>query len=100
MRSQDSSPPTLVTVRKDDEFPIGGLVARWDDKADIDQYGIGVLVHGLLDFVIDNHFEAVESLDDQIEQLEVVLFDDLPHDREVQVAASSCARVYPSFRAS
>jgi magnesium transporter len=74
----------LVTVRKDDQFPIGGLMARWDDNADINEYGIGALVHGLLDFVVDGHFEAVESLDDQIEHLEDLLFDDRPHDRDVQ----------------
>ena len=74
----------LVTVRKDDEFPIDGLVARWDDNTDINKYGIGAHVHGLLDFVVDGHFEAVEALDDQIEQLEDLLFDDRPHDGDVQ----------------
>lgn len=74
----------LVTVRKDDAFPVEGLMARWDDNADINKYGIGALVHGLLDFVVDGHFEAVESLDDQIEQLEDQLFDDRPRDRDVQ----------------
>lgn len=75
----------LVTVRKDDEFPVDGLVARWDDNADINKYGIGALVHGLLDFIVDGHFEAVESLDDQIEQLEDLLFDDRsPQDHDVQ----------------
>ena len=78
------TPNALVTVRKDDEFPIDGLVTHWDDNPDINQYGIGALVHGLLDFIVDGHFEAVESLDDQIEQLEDLLFDDRPHDRDVQ----------------
>jgi magnesium transporter len=41
-------------------------------------------VHGLLDYVVDGHFDAVQSLDDQIEQLEDLLFDDRPHDRDVQ----------------
>lgn len=60
-------------------------MARWDDNADINKYGIGALVHGLLDFVVDGHFEAVESLDDQIEQLEDLLFDDRrPRDHDVQ----------------
>ena len=74
----------LVTVRKDDEFPIEGLLGRWDDNADLTKYGIGSLVHGLLDYVADGHFDAVQSLDDQIEQLEELLFDDRPHDRDVQ----------------
>ena len=74
----------LVTVRQDEQFPMEGLIAHWDDNADLTKYGIGALVHGLLDFVVDGHFEAVESLDDEIEQLEDLLFDDLPHDRDVQ----------------
>jgi len=74
----------LVTVRKDDEFPIDGLLTRWDDNADLTKYGVGALVHGLLDFVVDGHFDAVQSLDDEIEQLEDLLFDDRPHDKDVQ----------------
>ena len=41
-------------------------------------------MHGLLDFVVDGHFDAVQSLDDEIEQLEDLLFDDRPHDKDVQ----------------
>jgi magnesium transporter len=74
----------LVTVRADNAFPIEGLIGRWDDTDETLQYGVGALVHGLLDFVVDGHFETVESLDDEIEQLEDLLFDDRPHDRVVQ----------------
>jgi magnesium transporter len=74
----------LVTVRRDESFPIDKLVARWDDNRALTRYGVGALLHGLLDFVVDGHFETVESLDDQIEQLEDLLFDDRPRDRDVQ----------------
>jgi magnesium transporter len=74
----------LVTVRNDDRFPMDRLVARWDDNADLTKYGVGALVHGLLGFVVDGQFDAVESLDEQIEQLEDLLFDDRPHDKDVQ----------------
>jgi magnesium transporter len=74
----------LVTVRRDDAFPIDKLVARWDENVDLTKYGVGALLHGLLDFVVDGHFETVESLDDQIEQLEDLLFDDRPRDKDVQ----------------
>jgi hypothetical protein len=40
------------------------------------QYGVGALVHGLLDVVVDGHFDAVQSLDDGIESLEDELFDE------------------------
>jgi magnesium transporter len=78
------TPSALVTVRRDDTFPIEQLVDRWDDNVDLTKYGVGALLHGLLDFVVDGHFATVESLDDQIEQLEDLLFDDRPRDRDVQ----------------
>ena len=74
----------LITVRKDDSLSIDGLLARWDDHADLTRHGVGALLHGLLDFVVDGHFDAVRALDDQIELLEDLLFDDRPHDRDVQ----------------
>jgi magnesium transporter len=78
------TPSALVTVRRNDEFPIDGLLSRWDENADLTKYGIGALVHGLLDFVVDGHFDAVQSLDEEIEQLEDLLFDERPHDADVQ----------------
>jgi magnesium transporter len=78
------TPHALVTVRRDEAFPIDALLRQWDDEADLTKFGVGALLHGLLDFVIDGHFEAVESLDEQIEQLEDLLFDDRPHDQAVQ----------------
>jgi magnesium transporter len=78
------TPNALITVRLDAPFSVDALVARWDDEADLTKFGVGALLHGLLDLVIDGHFDAVESLDDQIEQLEDLLFDDRPHDQTVQ----------------
>jgi magnesium transporter len=66
----------LVTVRKSDQFDINGVVARWDASADLAKYGVSFLLHGLLDFVVDGHFSAVQTLDDEIEALEDLLFDD------------------------
>jgi magnesium transporter len=78
------TPRALVTVRRDEGFPLDPLLTRWDDEVGLTRYGVGALLHGLLDLVVDGHFEAVEALDDQIEQLEDLLFDDRPHDRSVQ----------------
>jgi magnesium transporter len=74
----------LVTVRRDDSVPVEALLSRWDDETALTKFGVGALLHGLLDVLVDGHFAAVESLDDQIEQLEDLLFDDRPHDRGVQ----------------
>jgi len=68
------TPHALVTVRKDEGFDIEGVVKRWDSASDLAQYGVAFLVHGLLDFVVDGHFEAVQSLDEEIESLQDSLF--------------------------
>jgi Mg2+ and Co2+ transporter CorA len=45
---------------------------------------VAFLVWGLLDYAVDGHFDAVEGLDAEIESLEDLLFDEQPHDVEVQ----------------
>jgi len=74
----------LVTVRKDDGFDMSAVLARWDESPELARYGIGFLLYGLLDFVIDGHFQVVESLDEEIEGLEDLLFDPRPRSTEVQ----------------
>ena len=74
----------LVTVRHDEEFDIEAVVHRWDNSPDLAKLGVGYLLHGLLDYVVDSHFAAVQTLDEEIEDLEDLLFDDRPHDVEVQ----------------
>jgi magnesium transporter len=78
------TPTALVTVRRDEAFSIDTLLTRWDDEVDLTKFGIGALLHGLLDVVVDGHIDAVESLDEQIERLEDLLFDVRPHDQGVQ----------------
>ena len=78
------TPAALVTVRRDEDLSLDSLLTRWDDEVTLTRFGVGALLHGLLDFLVDGHFDAVESLDDQIEQLEDLLFDDRPHDHSVQ----------------
>jgi magnesium transporter len=74
----------LVTVRKDERFDIDEVVSRWDGSSDLAKYGVGFLLHGLLDYVVDTHFDAVQSLDTEIEALEDSLFDDNTKDKEMQ----------------
>ena len=74
----------LITVRKDDGLDIGAVLERWDASPDLAGFGVGYLLHGLLDYIVDGHFEAVQSLDDAVEVLEDQLFADTPHDLIVQ----------------
>jgi magnesium transporter len=73
----------LVTVRKDRGFDIDDVVRRWD-STDVRAVTTGFLLYGLLDHVVDTHFEAVQSLDTEIEALEDQLFADNPRDQELQ----------------
>jgi magnesium transporter len=65
----------FVTVHKDPDFPIDAVVARWDSSPDLASNGVAFLLHGLLDFLVDGYFEAVEALDEQVEELECQLFE-------------------------
>jgi magnesium transporter len=74
----------LITIRKDDGFDIGAVISYWDASPDLAKYGVGYLLHGLLDHIVDGHFAAVRALDDAIEELEDQLFSNDSQDREVQ----------------
>ena len=74
----------LITVRKDDGLDIGAVVERWDASPDLAKFGVGYLLHGVLDYVVDGHFTAVQSLDDAVELVEDRLFDDNSRSVEVQ----------------
>ena len=85
-------------MRKDDGLDIGEVIDRWDASRDLAKHGVGYLLYGLIDSIVDGHFAAVQSLDDAIESLEDHLFADSPRDsgaaaqlRAAQVASSCCA---------
>jgi magnesium transporter len=70
----------LITVRKDDGLDIGAVVSYWDGSPDLAKYGVGFLLHGLLDHIVDGYFAAVQSLDDDIEDTEDQLFSEDPRE--------------------
>src|SRR5215831_14702225 len=74
----------LITVRKDDGLDIGGVVERWDANPDLAKFGVGFLLYGLLDYIVDGHFDAVQSMDEAVESLEDQLFATTPQSLEVQ----------------
>jgi magnesium transporter len=78
------TPHALITVRKDDGLDIGAVVERWDASPDLAKFGVGYLLYGLLDYIVDGHFEAVQSLDDAVETLEDQLFATVPQNLQVQ----------------
>ena len=83
-KSQPSSPPPHWSPSARTTSSPSRDCSRWDDNAHLTKYGVGSLVHGLLDHLVDGHFDAVQSLDDEIDQLEDLLFDDRRPDKDVQ----------------
>jgi magnesium transporter len=64
----------LVTVRPDADFSLDRVVERWDARPELAKHGVAFLLHGLLDYLVDTHFDAVQALDEQIDDLEDQLF--------------------------
>ncbi len=73
----------LITVRPDDRVDMDAVLARWADEGLLD-HGVAALVHGLLDHLVDGHFETIEFMDDEFEQMEDLLFDPAIRTRVIQ----------------
>jgi len=92
-------PRGLITVRiaRGAEVDMDEVLQRWQEEGLLG-HGIGALVHGLLDVLVDGHFEAVEALDDKLEGLEDLLFADSVKTREVQVRVFALRKALVSLR--
>jgi magnesium transporter len=78
-------PRALVTVRKNEGFDIRDVMRRWDDAdPELAAGGVGFLLHGLLDHIVDTQFTAIQSLDSDLEALEDTLFSDNIRDATMQ----------------
>jgi magnesium transporter len=74
----------LITVRKSGGFDMGHVEQVWDANRDLAKNGVGFLLYGLLDHVVDGHFTTVDELDEAVEQIEARLFDSKPEPLAVQ----------------
>ncbi|GAA3450215.1 magnesium transporter CorA family protein [Dactylosporangium matsuzakiense] len=66
----------LITVRKNDHLDLTPVLARWDSSDDLAGHGVGFLLYGLLDHLVDGQFTAVQRLDECVQELEDLLFDE------------------------
>jgi magnesium transporter len=66
----------LVTVRLDDVLDINAVVDRWDANDVLLKSGPRGLAHGLLDEIVDGYLDTLETLDDAIDDVEDMLFED------------------------
>jgi magnesium transporter len=77
-------PHAFVTVHTGEWFDIDSIVERWDDNADLIKFGVKALVWGMLDVLVDGHFDVVQALDDEMEGLEDILFDQTAPTHQIQ----------------
>lgn len=68
----------LVTIRLDPRWDMDEVVRRWEEDPDLIGRGVPALLHGLLDAVVDGHFDVLQDLDDRAEDLEDELLGDTP----------------------
>lgn len=74
----------LITVRDDNEFDMAPVLKNWDDSSEMAKYGVTYLLWGLLDVIVDTYFVAVESLDNEIEDLEEMMFSSKRAESKIQ----------------
>jgi magnesium transporter len=68
----------IVTVRKDDDFDLEPVLARWDRSPDLAANGVSYMLYGLLDVVVDGYFDTVSSFDDFYDEISEGIFADHP----------------------
>jgi len=68
----------LVTVRKDDAFPLDPVTARWDRSTDLAVHGVSFLLYGLLDAVVDTYFDTLQRFDDFYDEISEGIFAEEP----------------------
>ena len=89
-------PNGLITVRSG-PFDFQEVTQRWADDALL-EHGVGALVHGMLDTIVDGHFEAIQALDDEVEGLEDMLFGDAVRARSFQQRVFGVRKVLAQLR--
>ena len=68
----------LITVRKDEHFPMEPVLERWDQSPDLAVHGVGFLLYGLLDVVVDGYFDTERALDDYFDEVSEGVFSENP----------------------
>jgi magnesium transporter len=68
----------LITVRADAGFSMDPVIRRWDRSPDLTVQGVGFLLYGLLDVVVDSYFDAVQVFDDYYDEVSEGIFAERP----------------------
>jgi magnesium transporter len=73
-------PRWLVTVRQSPAFRIEPVLMRWDQSPDLAVHGVGFLLYGLLDAVVEGYFDVVQAFDDYYDSVSEGIFAEKPLD--------------------
>ena len=68
----------LITVRKTDGVPMERVRARWDRSPGLMRFGVGFLLYGLLDVIVDDYFAVLAEFDDFYERVSEAIFAERP----------------------
>jgi magnesium transporter len=69
------TPHALITVHEPKTLDVAEILRHWDESPDLLKYGMPYLVYGLLDYIVDGYFAALQTLDDTIEDLSDLIFE-------------------------
>ncbi|MEU0881568.1 magnesium transporter CorA family protein [Lentzea sp. NPDC005914] len=69
----------VVTVRENESYDLANVERRWDSAPALATSGVGFLLHGLLDDIVDSQYAAAQKLDEEIEDLEDKIYQEKPH---------------------
>jgi len=88
----------LITVRKS-ESDTGRLIERWDADAGLAPAGgVGFLVYGLLDLVVDGHFAAARRLDEAMDKTEDDMLEEGRAPRRVRLYGFALRKTLAALR--
>jgi magnesium transporter len=68
----------LVTVRKNGDFDLAPVLARWDRSSDLAIHGVGFFLYGFLDVVVDGYFDTVQCFDEFYDTISEGIFSEKP----------------------
>ena len=88
----------LITVRKSPMVPLKPVLERWDSDPALAVCGVGFLVHGLLDVIVDGHTAAAASLDDEADAMEDATFDPSASPDDLQRRAFALRKTLTTLR--
>jgi len=91
-------PMCLLTVRQNDGFSMEPVIDRWKDDPKLPGFGVDGLLQGLLDVAIDQQFDVLQGLDDDMERLIDQLFADRPDLRLLQERTFAIRREVTDLR--